>query len=89
MFGGTCRSPGGLFTHTCLVQPQAGDYTYTGMHDQGPLPEPRQGGSMAKLIACVQQAKATNDEFLTSVIENEKEEQHHHQGKKLKVSDDG
>ena len=59
------------------------------MHDQGPLPAPREGGNMAKLIACVQQAKAANDQYLTQLIEIEKKGkvvQHH--DKKAKLSSD-
>jgi len=59
-----------LYVHT---QPAAGDYSYSGMHDQGPLlPVPRQGGSMAVLLACVDAAKDCNDEYLTGVIHQEK-----------------
>jgi hypothetical protein len=65
-----------------LKQPQPGDYSYSGRHDDGPLPAPREGGPMAQLIACVQQAKKLNDEYLTSVIEKEGEEQPH---KKTKI----
>jgi hypothetical protein len=49
-------------------KPIAGSFAYSGMHDQGLLPEPRQGGRMAELIACVRQAKATNDSYLTEII---------------------
>ena len=55
-----------------VLQPQAGSFAYSGMHDQGPLPPPREGGAMATLIACVQEAKNFNDEFLTKIIEEEK-----------------
>lgn len=54
------------------TQPSAGDFTYTGMHDHGPLPMPREGGPMSSLISFVAQAKKANDHFLTQVIENEK-----------------
>ena len=46
----------------------AGDESYSGIHDQGPLPPLREGGSMALLLQCAQQAKAFNDEYLTEVI---------------------
>jgi hypothetical protein len=54
------------------TQPQAGDYSYSGMHDDGPIPAPQEGGVMSQLIACVQKAKETNDEYLTGVIQEEK-----------------
>mmetsp|Transcript_18498 Transcript_18498/g.24271 ORF Transcript_18498/g.24271 Transcript_18498/m.24271 type:complete len:125 (+) Transcript_18498:164-538(+) len=54
------------------TKPQAGDYTYSGMHDQGPLPPPKEGGDMALLIGCVQEAKKHSDNFLTEVIKKEK-----------------
>ena len=54
------------------VKPEAGAYDYSGMHDQGPLIPPREGGEMAQLIGCVQAAKQFNDEYLTQVIEDEK-----------------
>lgn len=69
----------------CLCQPQAGDYTYSGVHDQGVLPDMREGGPMAKLIACVQQAREANDEYLTKLIEAEKAE---HRDKKAKIGDE-
>ena len=75
-----------LFSLGFFAQPHAGDYAYSGMHDQGPLPAPREGGPMAQLIACVQQAKQTNDEFLTQVIQDEKK-QSHHQDKRPKTTD--
>jgi len=60
------------------------------MHDQGSLPAPREGGNMAKLIACVQQAKLANDKYLTQLIENEKKGKvvAQHQDKKAKLSSD-
>jgi hypothetical protein len=63
----------GLPLGTVPTKPPAGSYAYSGMHDQGPLPEPRQGGSLAVLIAGVQQAKANNDAFLTRVIREEQQ----------------
>lgn len=41
------------------------------------MPLPREGGPMAQLISCVQQAKAMNDEYLTKIIEQEKEDKNH------------
>ena len=60
-------------TPEVATKPEPGEYTYSGQHDAGPLPPPRQGGPMEQLIACVQQAKATNDQYLTAVIQKEKE----------------
>ena len=42
------------------------------MHDQGPLPELKEGGPMAFLIGCTKIAKEYNDYFLTKCIEVEK-----------------
>lgn len=53
-------------------QPDAGDYSYSGMHDHGPLPAPREGGDVALLIGCVEATKRCSDEFLTDVIKKEK-----------------
>ena len=47
---------------------QAGDESYSGIHDQGPMPPLREGGTMALLLQCAQQAKAFNDQYLTEVI---------------------
>jgi hypothetical protein len=54
------------------AQPSAGDFTYSGVHDHGPLPIPSEGGPMSSLISFVTEAKKANDEFLTQLIENEK-----------------
>jgi len=60
----------------CLLlfvsQPEAGEYQYSGMHDAGPLVAPREGGTMARLIASVALAKEYNDTYLTQIIETEK-----------------
>lgn len=64
-----------LFTdpsYHCFCQPQPGDDTYSGMHDQGPLPEMKEGGPMALLIGCVDAAKTFNNDFLTTAIQTEK-----------------
>ena len=65
---------------THYYQPEAGSYTYSGMHDQGPLPPPKEGGPMATLIGCVQQAKRDNDKYLTEIIEHEKKQRTISQG---------
>mmetsp|Transcript_30708 Transcript_30708/g.69375 ORF Transcript_30708/g.69375 Transcript_30708/m.69375 type:complete len:116 (+) Transcript_30708:73-420(+) len=51
------------------VKPEAGDYNYSGMHDHGTLPFPREGGEYAQLIGFVCEAKKASDHFLTKVIE--------------------
>lgn len=50
----------------------AGDESYSGLHDQGPLPPLNEGGSMAILITCLQDAKIFNDQYLTEVITAQK-----------------
>jgi hypothetical protein len=62
------------------TKPPAGSFTYSGMHDQGPLVSPREGGDMAILIACCEDAKAHTDEYLTQVImaNNQHHHNHHH-----------
>lgn len=52
------------------------------MHDSGPLLPPKEGGPMADLISYVRCAKEYNDEFMTSVIANEKEQQQDQQSSK-------
>jgi hypothetical protein len=42
------------------------------MHDQGPLPEPNEGGQFAQIIGFVNAAKKASDAYLTEVIEKEK-----------------
>ncbi|KAG7348778.1 hypothetical protein IV203_011375 [Nitzschia inconspicua] len=64
----------GLQKGTKPVAPQPGDYSYSGMHDQGPLPDLKQGGPMALLLGCVEGAKEYNNSFLTTLIEEEKEQ---------------
>mmetsp|Transcript_17335 Transcript_17335/g.39868 ORF Transcript_17335/g.39868 Transcript_17335/m.39868 type:complete len:148 (-) Transcript_17335:259-702(-) len=54
------------------VKPQPGDEAYSGMHDHGPLPELKEGGSVAFLIGCAKMAKQYNNDFLTECIEKEK-----------------
>jgi hypothetical protein len=52
------------------------------MHDQGPLPEPKEGGYMAALLGCVRAGKEFNDAFLTEMIQEEKK---HKQSEELDV----
>lgn len=54
------------------IKPQPGDYTYSGMHDHGPLPLPKEGGPFAQLIGFVNAAKKASDRYLTELIEREK-----------------
>lgn len=53
-------------------KPEPGDYNYSGMHDQGPLPEPKEGGQFSQIIGLVSAAKKASDAYLTEVIEKEK-----------------
>lgn len=55
-----------------LTKPQGGDYSYSGMHDHGPLPLPKEGGDLAKLIGMVNEARKHSDEILTKLIDDEK-----------------
>ena len=59
------------------VKPEPGDFSYSGMHDQGPLPELREGGDIAVLLGCAQHGKTFNDEFLTKAIQDEKKSREH------------
>ena len=54
-------------------KPEPGDYSYSGMHDHGPLPAPKEGGQFAQMIGLVSAAKKASDEYLTQIIEKEKE----------------
>ena len=49
-----------------------GDDTYSGMHDQGPLPTLKEGGPLAILLGACYDAKSFNDEFMTQQINNSK-----------------
>ena len=52
------------------------------MHDQGPLPDLKEGGPMAVLLGCTRAGKQLNDAFLTEMIQEEKKHKH-------KVDSDG
>ena len=54
------------------VKPDPGDYSYSGMHDHGPLPLPTEGSQFAQIIGFVDAAKKASDKYLTEVIEKEK-----------------
>ena len=62
-----------LNSHAFASKPEPGDYSYSGMHDQGPLPELKEGGQFAQIIGLVNAAKKASDAYLTEVIEKEKE----------------
>jgi hypothetical protein len=55
--------------------PLPGDYSYSGVHDQGPLPVLKQGGPMALLLGCAGTAKEFNNSFITTLIEEERKQQ--------------
>lgn len=42
------------------------------MHDAGELTRPKEGGPMADMISLVLAAKALNDEYITTIIEEER-----------------
>ena len=54
------------------IKPEPGDYSYSGMHDHGPLPQPKEGGQFAQIVGLVNEAKKASDSYLTEVIEKEK-----------------
>jgi len=54
------------------IKPEPGDYSYSGMHDHGPLPQPKEGGNFSQIIGLVNEAKKASDLYLTEVIEKEK-----------------
>lgn len=58
----------GLTSHLTPTKPPAGSFLYSGMHDQGILDAPREGGDIAILIACCEDAKAHTDHYLTNVM---------------------
>lgn len=70
-----------FFTVCSFDQSEPGDFRYSGRHDSDVLPPPKEGGPMALMIGCVQKAKKLNDEYLTSIIEKEKDEIPHKKSK--------
>lgn len=53
-------------------KPKAGDTSYSGMHDHGPLVPPKEGGIFAQLLSCIDAAKSESDKLLTQIIEEER-----------------
>uniref|UniRef100_A0A7S0C2U4 Uncharacterized protein n=1 Tax=Proboscia inermis TaxID=420281 RepID=A0A7S0C2U4_9STRA len=62
----------GLPENVKATKPLPGDFTYSGMHDHGPLPILKEGGPFSTLIGCVKRARDSSDELLTNIIESEK-----------------
>ena len=54
-----------------FIQPEAGQYIYSGIHDQGILPPPKEGGDMALLLGCIASARCFNDSHLTMLLSEE------------------
>lgn len=70
----TVESMVGLLPGIKPIPSQPGDYSYSGMHDQGPLPALKEGGpTTAVLLGCIQAAKEYNNVFLSELIEKEKQ----------------
>eukprot|EP00566_Odontella_aurita_P028821 CAMPEP_0113553364 /NCGR_PEP_ID=MMETSP0015_2-20120614/15573_1 /TAXON_ID=2838 /ORGANISM="Odontella" /LENGTH=144 /DNA_ID=CAMNT_0000454427 /DNA_START=15 /DNA_END=449 /DNA_ORIENTATION=- /assembly_acc=CAM_ASM_000160 len=54
------------------VKPPPGSYTYSGMHDHGPMIPPKEGGGVAALVGFANAARKASDKYLTEIIEEEK-----------------
>lgn len=52
---------------------EPGDYSYSGMHDHGILPAPKEDGQFAQIIGLVSAAKKASDVYLTELIVIERE----------------
>eukprot|EP00551_Chaetoceros_affinis_P013940 CAMPEP_0203690780 /NCGR_PEP_ID=MMETSP0091-20130426/3139_1 /ASSEMBLY_ACC=CAM_ASM_001089 /TAXON_ID=426623 /ORGANISM="Chaetoceros affinis, Strain CCMP159" /LENGTH=142 /DNA_ID=CAMNT_0050561049 /DNA_START=26 /DNA_END=454 /DNA_ORIENTATION=- len=63
----------GLAPGVEAIKPQGGDYSYSGMHDHGPLPLPKEGGNFAKLIGMVDEARKHSNNILTKIIQEQNE----------------
>lgn len=83
----TVNTPHKVDVDDKTVIPQAGETSFSGRHDTGPLPPLKEGGPMAILMNCVQQAKDFNDAYLTEQIELAKKKASP-PVKKAKVEDD-
>jgi hypothetical protein len=53
------------------LQPDAGDYSYSGMHDHGALPKLKEGGDFSLMIGLANEARKHSDELLTRIIKEE------------------
>lgn len=62
----------GLAQGESATKAEPGSYAYTGMHDHGLFQPPKEGGPMALLIGCANEAQKASDKFLTEIIELEK-----------------
>ena len=62
----------GLAQGESATKAEPGSYAYTGMHDHGPFKPPKEGGPIALLIGCANEAQTAWDKFLTEKIEREK-----------------
>lgn len=62
----------GLAPGESAAKAEPGTYAYTGMHDHGAFQAPKEGGPIALLIGCANEAQKASDKFLTEIIEREK-----------------
>ena len=70
----SARYPPFFFFVFYFLQPKPGDVSYSGMHDQGPLPRlNEERGPMSALLNATHAAKTFNDQFMTKIIQKEKE----------------
>ena len=61
-----------------------GAVAYSGRHDKGPLPPPREGGAYAQLIGCVDATKDFSNKYLTDVMKQENSRKQEQQGQEGK-----
>jgi hypothetical protein len=57
------------------TKPEAGDDSYSCMHDQGLLPALREGGDITLLVCHINKRKDFNDHSLTKAIQEEQKAQ--------------
>mmetsp|Transcript_23977 Transcript_23977/g.68916 ORF Transcript_23977/g.68916 Transcript_23977/m.68916 type:complete len:122 (+) Transcript_23977:123-488(+) len=62
----------GLAPGESAAKAEPGSYAYTGMHDHGAFQSPKDGGPIALLIGCANEAQKASDKYLTEIIEREK-----------------
>lgn len=79
----------GLNAGSSPTKAEPGSYVYTGMHDHGEFPRPKEGGPMAVLVGCADEAKKASDKLLTQVIDTEKTTKGEGGGANKKRSADG